>query len=352
MQAPPRHPHGWFAPLRSSDVTRGRPTPFSFMGHELVAFRDESGAVAVLDAICPHFGAHLGHGGEVVDGCARCPFHKLDFDRDGQCRGAATHYDATRLRHLKTRSWASRERFGVIFVWHGAVPAKPDWAMPLDALSWDGFTDPVTNDGLPMPGVEPLWVAENIADIVHFTTVHCWRVDVAEPPREDVDGSYRIVVDATWRLGARSANPRIRALGRFVESSYRLDLRIVNPGVIVAEASLTEAQGGFVVRTVILVNPVGERDSHLRVLVAVQRKLGRRLFVVGLEDLLSRLFLLIGTDDFRSDAAIWRHRRHLVAPILLKGDGPLIDFRRWSTRFWPDTEARPARTGRRLAMAI
>ena len=45
--------------------------------------------------------------------------------------------------------------------------------------------------------------------------------------------------------------------------------------------------------------------------------------------------LAIGTDDFRSDAVIWGHRRHLVAPVALKGDGALIDFRRWSARFWP-----------------
>jgi hypothetical protein len=49
--------------------------------------------------------------------------------------------------------------------------------------------------------------------------------------------------------------------------------------------------------------------------------------------------LAIGTEDFRSDAVIWRHRRHLDAPIPLRGDGPLVDFRRWSTRFWPATHA-------------
>src|SRR5947207_883072 len=59
MVEPPRHLHGWFAPLRSRDLPRGRPVPFSFMGHELVAFRDAAGAPVVLDAICPHFGAHL-----------------------------------------------------------------------------------------------------------------------------------------------------------------------------------------------------------------------------------------------------------------------------------------------------
>lgn len=347
MQKPPRHPYGWFAPLRSADVGRGRPTSFSFMGNDLVAFRDERGDVGVLDATCPHLGAHLGHGGEVVGGCLRCPFHKLDFDRRGQCTGAEQHYDPERVRHVRTRAWASSERFGVIFVWHGADPSRPAWENPLDALDGDGWTDPITNDGLPLPGVEPLWVAENIADVAHFRTVHRWELaEVIDPPREHRDGSYRIAANVVWRLGAQSRDPRVRALGRWINSPFRFDLAILNPGIAAAEATLTAAQGGLRVRTLVLVNPVGERDAHLRVVVSVRRSLdapwirgAERLLGARPEDLLARLFLAIGTEDFRADAEVWRHRKHLVAPVLVKGDGPLIDFRRWSTRFWPGDDA-------------
>ena len=42
-----------------------------------------SGEVHVMDAFCPHLGAHLGHGGH-VDGCEIvCPFHGWQFDADG-----------------------------------------------------------------------------------------------------------------------------------------------------------------------------------------------------------------------------------------------------------------------------
>lgn len=353
MLEPPRHPLGWFAPLRSRDVPSGRPVPFTFVGEELIAFRDERGVVAVLDAHCPHFGAHLGHGGEVVGGCVRCPFHKLVFDREGQCVGATTHYEASKVKHLRTRSWASVERFGMIFVWNGPDVSRPAWDMPLDALDWQGWTSPVTNDGIDMPGVQPMWVAENIADIAHLRTVHCWDlVGVVEPPCEGENGSYRIVVDVVWRLGAMSRRAHVRGLGRWVNSPFRLEAKILNPGVVVAEATLTEAQGSMKVRNVVLVNAVGARDAHLRILVSVRRQLdaawirgGQRLlglfglFGVVPEELLAHVMLAIGTDDFRSDAEIWRHRRHLDTPVPLRGDGPLVDFRRWSTRFWPDTHA-------------
>ena len=281
------------------------------MGHELVAFRDAAGTVRVLDAICPHFGAHLGHG-EVVGGNVRCPFHKLDFDGTGRCAGAAAHYDPARVRHLRTRAWACRERFGMIFVWNGPDPARPAWEMPLDALDWEGWTSPVTNDGIPMPGVQPMWVAENIADIAHLRTVHCWDLrEVVEPPREHRDGCYRVVVDVTWRLGAMSRISRFRALGRYVNSPFRLEAKILNPGIVVAEATLTEAQGSLQVRNVVLVTPVGERDARLRILVSVRRRADgawvrgvERLTGLRPEDLLARVMLEIGTDDFRSDAEI------------------------------------------------
>jgi nitrite reductase/ring-hydroxylating ferredoxin subunit len=272
MVEPPRHPIGWFAPLRSRDVPRDRPVPFSFMGQELVAFRDERGMVAILDAHCPHFGAHLGHG-ELVDGCVRCPFHKLVFDREGRCVAPTTHYEPRKVQHLRTRAWASVERLGMIFVWHGPDVSRSTWAMPLDQLDWQGWTSPVTNEGIAMPGVQPLWVAENIADIAHLRTVHCWDlVDVVEPPREVDDGCYRVVVDVVWRLGAMSRRAHIRSLGRFVNSPFRLEAKILNPGIVVAEATLTEAQGSMQVRNVVLVNAVGERDAHLRILVSVRRR--------------------------------------------------------------------------------
>lgn len=346
MREPPRHAYGWFAPLRAGDVPAGAPLTFSFMGHELVAFRDEGGQVGVLEATCPHLGGHLGRGG-VVGGCLRCPFHELTFDREGRCGAVPAHYAGARVDRLRARVWASIERYGMIFVWHGPDPARPAYELPLDALDWEGWTTPVTNDGLRMPDTHPLWPAENISDLAHLRTVHRWEVlDVVAPPAER-DGVYHLAVDVRWRLGARSNSPWLRRLGTWVHSPFRLEARILDPGIVVAEATLTEEQGGLKVRNLVLVTPVGERDAHLRVVVSVRKQLdapwirrGRRLLGVGPEELLARVFVLIGVDDFRSDAEIWRYRRHVEAPSLVKGDGPLVDFRRWSSRFWPEEHGR------------
>jgi nitrite reductase/ring-hydroxylating ferredoxin subunit len=346
MLEPPRHQHGWYSPLRSSEIRRDRPTPFSFLGHQLVAFRDAQGQVTVLSAICPHFGAHLGHG-EVVDGCIRCPFHKLDFDRSGRCVDAPEYYDKTKVQHLRAQSWASCERLGQLFLWHGPDPARPAWDNPLDSLCWDSWTPPVTNQGLLVPGMNPMWVGENVVDLVHVRTVHGLDdLRLVDPPRAHEDGSYRVVFDVVWRLGARSRSRLWRALGRFINSPFRMETRFLNPGIILTESTLTEAQGGLNIRTVVLVNPAGERDTHIRLLVSLRQRLaspwvrgGARLLGLHPEQALAYVFLEFGLEDFRADAEVWQRRQHLDQPVQLKGDGPMVEFRRWSVRFWPESYA-------------
>ena len=56
-------PNGWFCVTRSHELNVGEVKGFKFCEKEVVAFRTESGEVSVLDAFCPHLGAHLGEGG-------------------------------------------------------------------------------------------------------------------------------------------------------------------------------------------------------------------------------------------------------------------------------------------------
>lgn len=358
MQAPPFHPYGWFPVARAGEVRAGTPTSVAFMGRSLVAFRDRTGAVRVVDAICPHFGAHLGDG-EVVDGRLRCPYHRLEFDGDGRCVGAAAHYDARRVTHLRVDAYPSRERYGLVWLWHGPDLARPDRELPLDALDWDGWTEPVTGDGLRVDNLSPLWLAENIADLAHLRTVHCWDLDrVVSPPGERADGTFGVAVDVRWRLGARSADPRLRALGSYVHGPFHLDVRAVDSCVVVAHATLSAAQGGLEIRNVVTVTPREDGSTQLRLLVSVKRRwtgcaasLLRRTTGRGPEELLAPLFLLIGEHDFTSDARVWARRRHLEAPVPIAGEGAFIAFRKWSVRYWPEggggDKAASARAGRR-----
>src|SRR5437660_599117 len=60
----PPFPSGWFRVATSADVSRGAVKPLRYFGKDLVVSRGEDGKAHVLDAHCPHMGAHLGYGGK------------------------------------------------------------------------------------------------------------------------------------------------------------------------------------------------------------------------------------------------------------------------------------------------
>src|SRR5262249_42051722 len=53
-------PTGWFAIAFARELTPGTVLSRTMMGRELVVYRTESGKIVVMDAHCPHLGAHLG----------------------------------------------------------------------------------------------------------------------------------------------------------------------------------------------------------------------------------------------------------------------------------------------------
>ncbi|MBA17767.1 MAG: Rieske (2Fe-2S) protein, partial [Sphingomonas sp.] len=67
-------PFGWFGVGYSNELAVGEVRPVHYFGRELVLFRNENGEAGLLDAYCPHLGAHLGHGGKVEGDSIRCPF--------------------------------------------------------------------------------------------------------------------------------------------------------------------------------------------------------------------------------------------------------------------------------------
>ena len=76
-------PVGWFQVLFSAELSPGDAIPLHYFGQELVAFRTEDGQAKVVDAFCPHMGAHLGYGirehtgkgPKIVGDSIECPFH-------------------------------------------------------------------------------------------------------------------------------------------------------------------------------------------------------------------------------------------------------------------------------------
>lgn len=133
-ERPPDYPNGWI-PLLESDLLKVNKTETVLaLGYEFVVFRGPSGKAYVIDAFCPHLGAHFGIG-SVVDrtksgaDCIQCPFHGWNFRaEDGICL-SVPNFDENEVNSLnaKLKIWKSLEINDVIYVWHHSEDKEPDW---------------------------------------------------------------------------------------------------------------------------------------------------------------------------------------------------------------------------------
>jgi phthalate 4,5-dioxygenase oxygenase subunit len=84
------------------------------LGEQLLAFRDSTGRVGLVEPRCPHRGADL-YFGRNEDGGIRCAYHGWKFDTDGRCldmpivpvETAPTMCAKVRIRSYPTREWGA-----------------------------------------------------------------------------------------------------------------------------------------------------------------------------------------------------------------------------------------------------
>jgi 3-ketosteroid 9alpha-monooxygenase subunit A len=191
----PPTPNGWFAVAFSDEIKRGAVRRLRAFDRDLVMFRTVSGEAAVLDAYCPHLGAHLGHGGRVVAETIECPFHRWRFGVGGECR--AVPYARKIPPRAGVRSWSCAEANGMVHVYHhadGAPPSSPPAAFEhFDSPHWASL-----RCWEYQIHSHPQEIAENVSDLMHFAPVHHTATTA---PELRVDGErFSVTVDARATL--------------------------------------------------------------------------------------------------------------------------------------------------------
>lgn len=317
-------PRGWYAVGLSGDVGPRAVLPVRLGGEELVVFRAESGEVNALHAICPHLGAHLGHGGTVVGETVRCPFHAFRFDGSGGC--VETGYGLRVPPKAKLRAFPVRERNGVVLVFWGPEGALPDFEIPeIDPTGWTPWHGHV----LELAG-HPEDIAENSVDVGHFVVVHGYRA-VREIQGAEIDGA---------RLHARYGFERPRSF--FGQSVVRVEFHVHQWGLGYALVEVWVKDLGLEVRQLIMPQPV-ERDRvrlHLAISVkhvarpASVSPVLRAMPGAWLARLIAPQALRALVADVKQDVPLWEHKQHLPTPALAEGDGPIGLYRRWARGFY------------------
>ena len=125
---PSPYPNGWYNIAIVKDIKRGEIKSVSCLGVDLVIFRGKDDKIGVLDAHCPHIGAHMGVGGKVVGNAIECPFHGWQFNKEGECVHIPyTNKDIPCV--ARTNAWIFREKFGLVWLWFDAEKNPPRYEL-------------------------------------------------------------------------------------------------------------------------------------------------------------------------------------------------------------------------------
>ncbi|HLH22989.1 MAG TPA: Rieske 2Fe-2S domain-containing protein [Chloroflexota bacterium] len=127
----------WLPALLSEELPEpdGRPVRLPLLGERLVAYRDATGQVGLLEEACPHRGASLALGRN-EDGALRCLYHGWQFDRSGRCTDMPTERPGSPFRErVRAQAYPTREAAGIVWAYLG----PPDRLPPFPAYEWMGL---------------------------------------------------------------------------------------------------------------------------------------------------------------------------------------------------------------------
>ncbi|GGI02407.1 Rieske 2Fe-2S domain-containing protein [Egicoccus halophilus] len=124
----------WIPALLSEELPAPdcAPVRVRLLGEDLVAFRDSTGKVGLVDEACPHRGASLFFGRNEDCGL-RCTYHGWKFDRDGQCVDMPNEPPDTQFKEKVTiKAYPTVEQGGAVWTYMGPEEHEPQ--MP--AMEW------------------------------------------------------------------------------------------------------------------------------------------------------------------------------------------------------------------------
>ena len=118
----------------------GSPMRIMLLGERLIAFRESSGKIGIMDHRCPHRCASLFYGRN-EEGGIRCVYHGFKYDVEGTCLdmpNVPPEYDYK--NKIKARAYPTQERNGLVWTYMGprgnppALPALEPTLLPEDEV--------------------------------------------------------------------------------------------------------------------------------------------------------------------------------------------------------------------------
>ncbi len=309
-------PFGWFAVAMSGEIACGDIRTLRYFGTEFVMWRGQDGVLRAVDPHCPHLGAHLGVASTVNGNDLRCAYHHWSFNGNGGVTDIPySNVIPPQLKRACQPSWPVSERDGVIFVWYHPRKAAPKWEVAGLPVHPDGdWVLYETYDWIINIHVQE--ITENGQDHAHFNAVH----GVQGPPEGEfkMDGWVR-----RNKVVAEMVTPRGPMTGI-------IDVTATGPG-----QSITEFTDITHVVHSQQTSPIDAETTHLRWQMYHAPGLSEgkmRVTAARIRDLVKQV---------NQDIPIWNNKIYRAQPLLVKGDGPMLAYRRAYQRFYEFDDAGP-----------
>ena len=179
----------WLPAAMSSELKAdGAPMRLLLLGEQLIAFRDSSGRVGVMDHRCPHRCASLFMGRNEENGI-RCVYHGWKYDADGNCVDTPNLAgDPDFKNRVKAKAYKTVERNGLVWVYMGSRQAAPP---PLPQIEATLLPESEVTISLVQRECNWLQALEGDIDTSHFGFLHAGAID---PDMVPDDSLFRYTV--------------------------------------------------------------------------------------------------------------------------------------------------------------
>lgn len=117
----------WMPALMSSELPENDcpPVRVQLLAEKLIAFRDTSGKLGLMDEFCAHRGVSMWFGRNEENGL-RCPYHGWKYDTTGQCVDVPSEpAEGGFCKKIKLKSYPLIERGGILWTYMGAPELQP-----------------------------------------------------------------------------------------------------------------------------------------------------------------------------------------------------------------------------------
>jgi phenylpropionate dioxygenase-like ring-hydroxylating dioxygenase large terminal subunit len=171
----------------------GTPVKVTIMGEELVAFRDTEGRIGLIDAHCPHRGAHMFYGRNEECGL-RCLYHGWKFDVEGRAVDLPNVEPGRALHQtVKTKAYPTRERGDIVWAYMGPDAKQlPTESLP-ELPEFEFASVPSESRHVMKQRMDCNWaqVMEGDLDTSHFSFLHMPAPSVASNENPDAPADQR-----------------------------------------------------------------------------------------------------------------------------------------------------------------